>query len=81
MSDDVINDDMSFEYSLDELESLVDKLERGQLTLDQSLETFERGMRLARVCNKKLSEAQRKIEILVEDEGRLRVEDLTERDV
>ncbi|SFM83717.1 exodeoxyribonuclease VII small subunit [Methanolobus profundi] len=67
-------DDMSFEVSLEELESLVEKLERGQLTLDESLGLFERGMGLARVCNQKLSKAERKIEILIEENGKLKTE-------
>ena len=66
--------DRTFEQSLEELETLVDKLERGQLTLDESLETFENGMKLARVCTQKLTEAERKIEKLIEKNGELRTE-------
>ncbi|WP_340820573.1 exodeoxyribonuclease VII small subunit [Methanolobus sp. WCC4] len=69
-----VPDDISFEGSLEELESLVEKLERGQLTLDESLGLFERGMKLARVCNQKLSKAERKIEILIEENGKLKTE-------
>ena len=65
-------DSMSFESSLDELENLVEKLERGQLTLDESLGLFERGMKLTRVCDQKLSKAERKIEILIEENGKLK---------
>jgi len=72
------NNDQSFETSLDELESLVDKLEKGQLTLDESLELFEKGMKLARVCNTKLSEAERKIEILTEENGKLKEVEFSE---
>ncbi|WMW21189.1 exodeoxyribonuclease VII small subunit [Methanolobus mangrovi] len=67
-------DEISFENSLEELESLVEKLEKGQLTLDESLGIFERGMKLARVCNQKLSKAERKIEVLIEENGRLKTE-------
>lgn len=66
-------DDATFEESLEELEALVDRLERGQLLLDESLELFERGMKLARVCNRKLSKAERKIEMLIEENGKLKV--------
>lgn len=66
--------EMSFESSLEELESLVEKLEKGQLTLDESLGIFERGMKLARVCNQKLSKAERKIEVLIEENGKLKTE-------
>jgi len=60
---------LSFEESLEELETLVEKLERGQLTLDESLETFERGMKLARLCSQKLTKADSKIEQLIEENG------------
>lgn len=66
--------DLTFEQSLEELEILVDKLERGQLTLDESLETFENGMKLARVCTQKLTKSERKIEKLIEKNGELRTE-------
>ncbi|TQD25454.1 exodeoxyribonuclease VII small subunit [Methanolobus vulcani] len=69
---------ISFEESLEELESLVEKLERGQLTLDESLGLFERGMKLARICNQKLSKAERKIEILIEENGNLKTETFIE---
>lgn len=67
-------EEMSFESSLEELESLVDTLEKGQLTLDESLGIFERGMKLARVCNQKLSKAERKIEVLIEENGKQKTE-------
>ncbi|MBN2109875.1 MAG: exodeoxyribonuclease VII small subunit [Methanosarcinaceae archaeon] len=76
--DDGLSEDMSFEQSLEELESLVDRLERGQLLLDESLELFEQGMKLARMCNRKLSRAERKIKVLIEENGRLRTDDLIE---
>ncbi len=66
--------DLTFEQSLEELEILVDKLERGQLTLDESLETFENGMKLARVCTQKLTKSERKIEKLIEKNGELRTQ-------
>ena len=73
-----LSEDMSFEESLDQLESLVDRLERGQLLLDESLELFERGMKLARTCNRKLSRAERKIEVLIEENGKLRTDNFIE---
>ncbi|HJH28343.1 MAG TPA: exodeoxyribonuclease VII small subunit [Methanosarcinaceae archaeon] len=66
--------DLTFEQSLEELEILVDKLEHGQLTLDESLKTFENGMKLARVCTQKLTKAERRIEKLIEKNGELRKE-------
>ncbi|AFV23294.1 exodeoxyribonuclease VII small subunit [Methanolobus psychrophilus R15] len=72
MDNEACEDETSFEESLDELEALVDRLERGQLLLDESLELFERGMKLARICNRKLSKAERKIELLIEENGNLK---------
>ncbi len=72
MDNEASEDKTSFEESLDELEALVDRLERGQLLLDESLELFERGMKLARICNRKLSKAERKIELLIEENGSLK---------
>jgi exodeoxyribonuclease VII small subunit len=53
-----------FEQSLEELEKLVERLERGDLPLDEALKTFERGIELARNCQAALKSAQQKVEIL-----------------
>lgn len=55
----------TFESSLDELEQIVRQLEGGDLPLDRSLELFEQGVRLSRECQKRLDEAERKVEILL----------------
>ncbi len=55
-----------FETALAELESLVKTLEDGQLTLDKSLELFERGIELSRYCHTRLEEAERRIEVVTE---------------
>ncbi|MDI3486276.1 MAG: exodeoxyribonuclease small subunit [Methanolobus sp.] len=78
MSNSADSENLGFEESLEELESLVEKLERGQMTLDESLGLFERGMKLARICNQKLSKAERKIEILIEENGNLKTETFIE---
>ncbi len=60
----------SFESSLEELEQIVRQLEGGDLPLDRSLELFEQGVRLSRDCQKRLDEAERKVEILLRgDDG------------
>ncbi len=62
----------SFEISLAELEKIVGRLESGELPLEESLELFERGIKLSRECREKLTNAERRIEILMKDsEGRL----------
>jgi len=55
-----------FETAIAELESIVKKLEQGDLPLEQSLELYERGVQLSRFCHAKLEEAERRIEVLDE---------------
>jgi exodeoxyribonuclease VII small subunit len=58
-----------FERSLAELEAIVDKLEAGDLSLDESLKQFERGVQLTRVCQSALKQAEQKVEILMRKSG------------
>lgn len=58
----------NFEESLKRLEEITDKLESDDLTLDESLKLFEEGVSLSRYCEKKLTEAEQKIEILKSSE-------------
>lgn len=60
--------DLSFENALKELEEIVGKLEKGGLSLNQSLALFERGVKLARFLKQELEKAEKKIEILLKDE-------------
>lgn len=57
----------SFEASLEALEKIVRQLESGDLPLEKSLELFEQGIRLSRECQERLSQAERRIEILLRD--------------
>jgi exodeoxyribonuclease VII small subunit len=59
----------TFEDALQELEDVADKLEGGELGLDDSIKEFEKGIKLARFCQQKLEEAERKIEILQKGSG------------
>ncbi len=61
------NNSQTFESSLEELERIVRELERGDLPLEKSLELFEQGVKLSRACQERLSEAERRIEILTRD--------------
>ena len=63
MTDTSIKD---FEAAIAELESIVKKLEEGDLPLEQSLVLYERGVQLSRFCHARLEEAERRIEILNE---------------
>jgi len=57
----------TFEASLEALEQIVQQLEGGALPLEQSLDLFEQGIRLSRECQERLSQAERRIEILLRD--------------
>jgi exodeoxyribonuclease VII small subunit len=59
----------SLEASLAEIAQLVDKMEHGELTLEQSLANFERGITLVKHCQKVLSEAEQKVQLLVQQNG------------
>ena len=64
----------NFEASFSELEKIVDTLENGQLSLEQSLDDFERGIHLTRSCQKALNNAQQKVQILLEKNGQSSME-------
>ncbi|MDD5167754.1 MAG: exodeoxyribonuclease VII small subunit [Syntrophales bacterium] len=57
-----------FEDALSRLEEIVHRMEEGDLSLDESLKAFEEGIKLVRICSKKLEDAQRRIEILTKNE-------------
>ena len=57
----------SFEAALKQLEDIVQRLERGELPLEESLKLYEEGIRLSRLCHAKLEEAEGKIELLMKD--------------
>jgi exodeoxyribonuclease VII small subunit len=61
--------DMPFEQALEELEKLVDNMEQGELPLDEMIKSFERGTLLAKHCRQKLAKLEKKIEVLVKDNG------------
>ena len=68
-----------FEDALARLETIVTELERGELPLDQSLKIFEEGIKLSKTCLKILDDAERKVEILVQDkDGKKRIQALSE---
>ncbi|HRT28043.1 MAG TPA: exodeoxyribonuclease VII small subunit, partial [Syntrophales bacterium] len=54
-----------FEEALAKLEEIVKRMESGELTLDESLEAFEEGVRLSRLCAERLDEAERRVEALL----------------
>lgn len=66
-----------FEQALAELEALVERLERGDLPLDEALRTFERGVELTRHCQGSLKAAQQRVEILLKRNGQAEPEPFT----
>ncbi len=59
---------VSFEKALEDLENIVEKLEKGELSLNESLALFEKGVKLARYLRDELEKAEKKVEILLKDE-------------
>ena len=64
----------SFEASLDELEKVVKELEAGDLSLERSVQLFERGVGLSDACRKQLEEAETRVEMLIRKEGEIAAE-------
>jgi exodeoxyribonuclease VII small subunit len=66
-----------FEEALEDLEKVIERLESGELSLEESLAAFEEGVKLVNLCNQKLTEVEKKIELLVKDkEGKLQLKSL-----
>jgi len=64
----------TFEASLDELEKVVKQLEGGDLSLERSIELFERGVNLSDVCRQQLEDAETRVEMLIRKEGKIAAE-------
>ncbi|UVJ43500.1 exodeoxyribonuclease VII small subunit [Pseudomonas sp. LS1212] len=62
---------VDFEQSLAELQTLVERLENGELSLEDSLTAFEQGIRLTRECQRALAQAEQKVQVLLERDGEL----------
>ena len=58
----------NYEEAMESLETIVEALERGELSLDESLSMFQKGIELSKYCSKRLDEIEKKITILLEDE-------------
>ena len=68
--------DINFEKSLEELEGIVEDLESGDLSLENSLKSFEKGIKLARQCQEQLSKAELQVQKLIEENGELKTSPL-----
>ena len=66
--------DKNFETALEDLEQVVEQLESGDLALEDSLAAFEKGVGLAKYCNQKLNDVEKKVELLIKDkDGKLQL--------
>jgi len=65
----VNTEEKNFETALSELSQIVERLENGNMPLDESLEAFEKGIGLVKICENRLNEAEQKITILTKDGG------------
>lgn len=61
-------DELTFEQAMDRLESIVARLENGDVPLETAIELFQEGMRLSQLCGGKLEQVEQKIELLLETE-------------
>ena len=69
-----------FEKSLEKLERLVERMEQGDLSLEDSLKTFEEGIKLTRECQQALTKAEQKVKMLIEQNGEVSEEDFPVED-
>lgn len=72
---------INFEKSLKQLETLVDKLEKGDISLEESLKTFEQGVKLTRECQQALQNAEQKISLLSKENKEWVEKDLDNDDI
>ena len=67
----------NFEENMEKLEGIVNELENGNLNLEDSISKFEEGIQLSKKCNKMLEDAEKKITILLEENGEIKEEEFT----
>lgn len=65
---------VDFEQSLSDLEALVNQMEQGELSLEESLKAFENGIQLTRDCQDRLSAAEQQVQVLMEQQGQINVQ-------
>ena len=64
-------ENLSFEESLEKLEEIVNKLENGDVPLDEAIEEFNKAMQLVKLCNEKLNDAEEKVNKILKEDGTL----------
>jgi len=61
--------ELNFEDAMNQLEDIVSQLEHGDVPLEKAIDLFQQGMRLSQICGQKLAQVERKIEMIVEEDG------------
>jgi len=67
--------EINFEENMENLEKIVAELEKGDLNLDESIKKFEEGMKISKQCNEYLENAEKKITVLINENGNLKEEE------
>ena len=67
--------ELNFEKSMEDLEKIVEELEKGDLNLDDSIKKFEEGMKISKECNDYLESAEKKITVLINENGKVTEEE------
>ena len=66
---------MDFEKKLNRLEDIVTAMESGKMSLEDSLKSFEEGVKLTRLCQEKLAKAEQKVQVLIEEQGKISLQE------
>lgn len=64
--------EVEFEVALKKLEGIVESLENGDVSLEEALKAYEEGVKMAEICSKRLTEAQRRVEVLMKTGGKFK---------
>lgn len=64
--------EMEFENALKKLEDIVERLEKGELSLEEALKFYEEGVRLADVCSKRLNDAEKRVKVLLKSGSKMK---------
>lgn len=72
--------EIKFEEAMEQLEKIAQELEKGNLSLEESISKFEEGMKLSKQCNNMIEKAEKKITILLSKDGKIEEEDFSEEE-
>lgn len=73
-------EEIKFEEAMEQLEKIAQELEKGNLSLEESISKFEEGMKLSKQCNNMIEEAEKKITILLSKDGKMEEQDFSEKE-